>query len=224
MDVEAEERMRGGGGDPNRILSAGWRHEIKARLWESADVKRMTAETCSEAILRAAEVIADSLAAGGKLFTCGNGGSAADAQHIAAELVGRLRPESALRPALPAIALTTDTSILTALGNDYGFEAIFRRQVEALGCPGDVLLAISTSGRSENVLGAVAVAAARGLATIGLTGGSGGQLAERVGISIVVPSSDSQRVQEAHITIGHILCELVERLVSSAVLEEAVGS
>ena len=139
---------------------------------------------------------------------CGNGGSAADAQHLAAEFVGRFLRE---REARPALALTTNTSVLSALGNDYGFERVFARQVEAWGNPGDVLLALSTSGNSINVLEAVAVAMQRGLTTIGLTGGDGGRLAAVCDIPIVVPSASTPRIQEAHITVGHILCDLVER-------------
>lgn len=189
-----------------------WRESICRQLSDSAEIKRRLSDSGGGAILAAAEAIAASLSRGGKLLTCGNGGSAADAQHIAAELVGRLGPASSLRPPLAAIALTADTSILTAVGNDYGFEALFQRQVEALGRPGDVLLAISTSGRSDNVLRAVAAAAAGGLATIGLSGGDGGMLADAVDIDIVVPSDSPQRIQEAHITIGHIICDLVEQM------------
>ena len=193
--------------------------EARRQLLDSAEVKRRAADWCSDAIGRAAEAIADSLGRGGKLLVCGNGGSAADAQHIAAELVGRLRPGQD-RPPLSAIALTTDTSVLTALGNDYGFQFIFQRQLEALAWPGDVLLAISTSGGSENVLRAVAEARARGMTTIGLTGGDGGPLANAVDIDIVVPSEDVARIQEAHIAIGHILCGLVESMLLEEVKQE----
>jgi D-sedoheptulose 7-phosphate isomerase len=187
-----------------------WRWEIRTQLTESAAVQRRTAESCGEVILAAARLITESLAQGGKLMLCGNGGSAADSQHIAAELVGRMNGRQ--RPALAALALTTDTSALTALGNDFGYETVFQRQVEALGRPGDVLLAISTSGRSENVLRAVAAATRLGVSTVGLTGQDGGSLADLVDIGIRVPSSDSQRIQEAHIAIGHVICYLVERL------------
>ena len=144
---------------------------------------------------------------GGKLLFFGNGGSAADAQHLAAEFVGRFQIE---RHALPAIALTTDSSILTAVGNDYGFDQIFARQVQALGRPGDVAIGISTSGNSPNVTGAIKQAAKQDLKTIGLAGKDGGSLAKAVDVSIVVASTNVARVQECHITIGHILCELVE--------------
>ncbi|MBI1884946.1 MAG: SIS domain-containing protein [Chloroflexi bacterium] len=189
----------------------GWEAEVRRALRDGAEVKLRTADACAAAIARAAEAIAACLSMGGKLLTCGNGGSAADAQHIAAELVGRLSPKS-LRPALAAVALTTDTSVLTALGNDFGFEVAFQRQVEALGHPGDALLAISTSGRSENVLRAVSAARGKGLVTIALSGGDGGALTGAADIAVVVPSDDAQRVQEAHIAIGHIVCSLVERI------------
>lgn len=187
-----------------------WRWEIRTQLTESAAVQSRTAESCSETILAAARLIARSLAQGGKTMLCGNGGSAADCQHIAAELVGRMNGWE--RPALAALALTTDTSALTALGNDFGYEMVFQRQVEALARPGDVLVAISTSGRSQNVLRAVAEATRLGVSTVALTGEGGGPLADLVDIGIRVPSSDSQRIQEAHIAIGHVICHLVERL------------
>jgi D-sedoheptulose 7-phosphate isomerase len=159
------------------------------------------------AIAEAASTLAGCLAAGGQILFCGNGGSAADAQHLAAELVGRFLKE---RRAFPAIALHTNTSALTALGNDYGFEAVFARQVEAHGRPGDALMAISTSGSSPNVLLAVETAHRLGLVTLGLSGGSGGPLAEVCDICLTVPSTITPRVQEGHILIGHIICGLVE--------------
>jgi len=187
-----------------------WRWDIRAQLMECVAVQRRTAECCDEMILAAARLIAESLAQGGKLMLCGNGGSAADCQHIAAELVGRM--DGRQRPALPALALTTDTSALTALANDFGYETVFRRQVEALGQPGDVLVAISTSGRSDNVLHAVAAARSLGVSSVALTGEGGGPLAGLADIGVRVPSSDTQRIQEAHIAIGHVICYLVERL------------
>lgn len=153
------------------------------------------------------EVVAAALASGGKLLLCGNGGSAADCQHIAAELVGRFRRD---RPALAAIALTTDTSVLTSVANDYAFETVFARQVEALGRRGDCLLAISTSGRSPNVLAAIAAARALGMVTIGLLGGDGGGAAPACDHALIVPSRDTARIQEAHILIGHALCAALE--------------
>jgi D-sedoheptulose 7-phosphate isomerase len=185
---------------------------VVAALEESIDVKRKLAARSVGEISAAAEMLADALAAGGKILVVGNGGSAADAQHVAAELVGRFLSE---RRALPAIALTTDTSVLTSLLNDYGAEAVFRRQVEALACPGDVLLALSTSGDSPNVLAAVDAARAAGAKTIGLTGEGGGRLANACDIAVRIPSASTPRIQEAHITICHILCEAVERAVTA---------
>ena len=179
----------------------------RAILEESARVKRALAESSAEAIARAASLLAESLRSGGRVLLFGNGGSASDAQHIAGEWCGRLSRE---RPALPAIALTANTSDLTALGNDYGFERIFARLVEAHGRAGDVAIAISTSGNSPNVLEAVETARARGLRTIALTGRGGGKLAARVELALVVPSDDTQRIQESHIAIGHALVELVD--------------
>jgi D-sedoheptulose 7-phosphate isomerase len=152
--------------------------------------------------------IVASLRSGGKILVCGNGGSASDAQHFAAELVGRFERE---RPALPAIALTTDTSILTAIGNDYGFDRVFARQVEAVGRAGDVLLGISTSGGSPNVLEAIGAAKSRGLTTVALTGRDGGVVGAAADIHINVPSPSTARVQEVHRTLMHAMCELVER-------------
>jgi D-sedoheptulose 7-phosphate isomerase len=144
---------------------------------------------------------------GGKIIWAGNGGSAADSQHLAAELVGRYRRH---RKGLASIALTTDSSILTSVGNDFGFETIFARQIEALCRPGDVFVAISTSGNSANLVTAIETARDIGIHTIGLLGGSGGKMQERCDTALVVPSSDTPRVQEAHILIGHILCELLD--------------
>src|SRR5881392_3789029 len=160
-------------------------------------------------VATAAAAIGAALAAGRKVLAFGNGGSAADAQHLAAELVGRFQRE---RRALPAIALTTDTSALTAIANDYGYDQVFARQVRALGVRGDVALAISTSGRSPSVLRAVEACRELGIQTIGLTGGDGGTLAGLVDLCLrVSASTDAARIQETHILIGHVLCELVER-------------
>ncbi len=142
-----------------------------------------------------------------RLFLCGNGGSAGDAQHIAAELVGRFVAD---RRSLPAIALTTDTSALTAIANDYGYEAVFSRQLEGLAAEGDVLIAISTSGNSANVLKAAEVARARGVTVIGLLGGSGGALAAACDHAVVIPSDVTARIQECHILVGHMICDLIE--------------
>ena len=151
--------------------------------------------------------IAECLRSGGKVLTFGNGGSAADAQHFAAELVGRFLRD---RRALAAMALTTDPSVLTAIGNDMGYDAVFRRQIEAHGKPGDVALGISTSGRSPNVVEALRVAKARGLLTIGVTGGGGGRLEGMVHYLVDVPSHDTPRIQEVHAMVVHILCQIVE--------------
>ena len=180
---------------------------VRELLEESARVKRALASSSADAIARAAEVLVEAFAAGRKALLFGNGGSAADAQHIAAEWSCRLSRE---RPALPALALTTNTSELTALGNDYGFERVFARLVEAHGRAGDVAIAVSTSGNSTNVLAAVEAAASLGLRTIALTGRGGGRLAGRVELALVVPSDDTQRIQESHIAIGHVLAELVD--------------
>ena len=189
-----------------------WRQQIQEQLRESAETKYRIEEACTAAVLAAAEAIARSLAQGGKVMLGGNGGSAADCQHIAAEFVGGMGSPS--RPPLPALALTTDTSCLTAVANDYGFEDVFRRQVEVLGRRGDVLVAISTSGNSANLLRAVATAKDRGMGTVGLLGRGGGALKGVVDVAIEVPSDNTQRIQEGHITVGHIICDLVERMLS----------
>jgi len=160
------------------------------------------------AVARAAELIVDSLRAGGKVLAFGNGGSAADATHFAAELVGRYLLD---RDGLPAISLSDNASSLTAISNDYGYERVFARQVEALGRRGDVALGISTSGRSPNVLAGLAAARAGGLATLALTGGDGGSMREAADVCIAVPSAETPRVQEGHTLVAHVLCELVER-------------
>jgi len=179
-------------------------HQIAA---ESIETKRAFFESHAELVARAAELIIQSVKSGGKVLIFGNGGSAADAQHIAAELVNRLNYD---RPPIAALALTTDTSILTSVGNDSSFDELFERQLRALGRPGDVALAISTSGNSSNVLRAVAAAAEVGIGTIALAGRDGGKLASAVDLALVVDAHSTQRIQETHITIGHILCELVE--------------
>lgn len=188
-----------------------WRGVIKGHLLESAEVTRRTAEACLPDIERAARMIAECLGKGGCLLLCGNGGSAADCQHIAAEFTNALNREF-MRPPLSAIALTTDTSFLTASANDFGFEGVFARQVEALGRRGDVLVAISTSGNSANVVRAVERARELGVFTIGLTGTQGGKLAECADARVRVPSADVQHIQETHAVIGHVLCLVVERI------------
>ena len=191
-----------------------WHTRISTHLAESAVLKSKIDEQCVDSILKAARTIARSLATGGKLMLCGNGGSAADAQHLAGEFINQLAKQFP-RPPMAALALTTDSSCLTAVSNDFGFEQVFERQVLALGRPGDTLLAISTSGQSENVIRAVKSAAELRIGTIGLLGGSGGRLSSLVDIAVVVPSDDVQRIQEAHLTIEHILCDLVERMIHS---------
>lgn len=165
-------------------------------------------ETHGPVVAHAADVLIAALAAGHKVLLCGNGGSAADAQHIAAELAGRY--EAPNRRALPALALTTDSSAVTAISNDLGFDRVFARQVEAHGQAGDVLVAISTSGRSPNVIAAVDFARRRGLKTIGLLGRDGGDLVSMVDVAVVIPSEATPHIQEMHITIGHLLCALVD--------------
>ena len=168
---------------------------IKATFALEADIKK------------ACETAVATLKAGGKILLCGNGGSAADAQHIAAELTGRYKTE---RGALAGIALTTDTSALTAIGNDYGYEFVFSRQLEALGREGDLLIAISTSGNSGNVLKALELARKIGIKTIGLSGRTGGAMNELCELNLVVPSNDTPRIQEIHIMIGHIICQAID--------------
>ncbi|WP_461831276.1 D-sedoheptulose 7-phosphate isomerase [Aquifex sp.] len=176
---------------------------------ESAEVKLAFLELYEERIVEVAGIIATALKDGNKVILFGNGGSAADAQHIAAELVGRFKRE---RRPLPAIALTTDTSILTALGNDYGFETIFERQVEALCIPGDVAIGITTSGNSENVIRGLKKAHDLGATTVAFTGRNGGKVAEIAHYTFIVPSYETPRIQECHITLGHTICELVDKI------------
>lgn len=184
--------------------------EIRRQLAESARVKQSISEELIDRIVRFAERGAAALRAGGKIVFFGNGGSAADAQHLAAELVVRLRTE---RPSLPALSLTTNPSVLTAAGNDYGFDHIFARQIESLVAKQDVLVALSTSGESANILKGVEAGRRREALVVAMTGETGGRLAPQVDILLNVPSRDPQRIQEAHITIGHIACGLIERLV-----------
>jgi len=182
-----------------------------AQFAESAALKSVCAEQLAAPIAAAAQRLAQALAAGGKVLACGNGGSAADAQHFAAELVGRFEGE---RRPLAALSLATDTSALTAIANDYGYEQVFARQVEALGRPGDVLVAISTSGRSPSVVAAVRAAQRRGLAVVALTGRGGGELARALAagdVLLCVPHEGTARIQEVHILMLHCLCELVEQ-------------
>ena len=185
---------------------------ITQRLRESASVTEAMGDRAAD-IARAASLIAHSVQRGGKLLLCGNGGSAADCQHVAAEFVGRLTHEKT-RPALPALALTTDTSFLTAYANDLSFEGVFERQIEALGTAGDVLLAISTSGSSPNVIAGVAAARRKGVAVIALLG-EAGPLADSADVAICVPSRDTQLIQQVHLAVEHLICHLVEQALYS---------
>jgi len=180
---------------------------------ESAEAKLRFVEQYASRIELVARRMAETLRRGGKILFFGNGGSAADAQHLSAEFVNRFLRE---RNALAAMALTTDTSALTSIGNDLGFDQIFARQVAALGRPGDVVVAISASGNSPNVLEGVVAARRLGCITVGLTGGSGGQLSKVVDEVFIVPSNETPRIQETHITLGHALCALVEELLLAA--------
>lgn len=187
----------------------GFETVARAYLRASADLKQKVAEECIQSILDAAKLIAETFRSGSKILLCGNGGSAADCQHIAAEFVSVLN-QNFKRRALPAIALTTDSSFLTAYSNDFGYDGVFERQVEALGQPGDLLLGISTSGNSSNIVRAVEAAKKIGMRTLALTG-SGGSLPALATVAVSVPSKETQHVQEAHLTIEHLICELVER-------------
>ncbi len=185
-------------------------HEIAAQLRETAEnLRRMSEDAALHATLaRVAQACIEALHRGNKILFAGNGGSAADAQHLAGELVSRYNYD---RPGLPAFALTTDTSVLTAIGNDYGYEWLFARQIEAVGREGDVFIGISTSGRSPNVLHALRVAREKGLITVGFTGRSGGDMPPLCDHCLRVPADATPRIQEGHISLGHTLCWLIER-------------
>jgi D-sedoheptulose 7-phosphate isomerase len=183
---------------------------IRDSLNESAKTKKKILTRCSSDISKAVDIIIDALRSKKKILLCGNGGSAADCQHMATELVIRLSHDMD-RPAIPAIALTTDSSNLTAGSNDLGYENVFARSIEALGNPGDILIAVTTSGTSENINRALRQAKERGLVSIGFLGKNGGKAKALCDHVIIVPSNDTQRIQEGHITIGHIICGLVER-------------
>jgi D-sedoheptulose 7-phosphate isomerase len=184
--------------------------EIRRQLADSARVKQSFSDELISRINQFAERSAAALRSGGKMVFFGNGGSAADAIHLAAELVVRLSTD---RPGLPALALSTNPSVLTAAANDYGFEHIFARQIESLVSPNDILVALSTSGKSPNIVRGVEVGRTRQAYLVAFTGQTGGDLASNVDLLLNVPSDDPQRIQEAHITIGHIGCSLIERLV-----------
>lgn len=183
---------------------------IREAIEESVAAKQALTEEDHAMVLEMAYTMVEALSQGNKVIWMGNGGSAADAQHLAAELVSKFYKE---REGLASLALHTNTSVLTAIGNDYGFDYVFERQVEALARPGDVVVGISTSGNSPNVLLAIERARDAGCLTIGLTGRSGGKLADMVDLCLKVPSDDTPRIQEVHITVGHIICELVESIV-----------
>ena len=202
----SERPARRGVADAER---GGRTERVRAHLAASGEVQRRVADGLTAAILSAADLLVAAFRAGHKVLLCGNGGSAADCQHLAAEFVNRLTRDFD-RPGLPAIALTTDSSVLTAIANDTGIDVMFERQVRTLGTPGDVLIGISTSGESANVVRAVQAAADAGMQTIALTG-RGGRLARLATVSLAVPSDGVQYVQEAHLAIEHILCDLVER-------------
>ncbi|NPV11304.1 MAG: SIS domain-containing protein [Ignavibacteria bacterium] len=182
---------------------------MKESLNESANLKRQILENCEQDILRAVDLLVNAFKSGKKLLLIGNGGSAADCQHIATELMIRLS-HHIKRPALPAIALTTDTSNLTAGGNDIGYENVFARNVEGLGNEGDVLWAISTSGNSPNIIKAIEMAKSKKMYVLGLSGLTGGKMSNLCDVIIKVPSENTQRIQEGHLTIEHIICEMVE--------------
>jgi D-sedoheptulose 7-phosphate isomerase len=183
------------------------RDHIKDILLQSIQIKEDLLHTRIDQIIDLSSMVIDSLKKGGKVMLFGNGGSAADSQHIAAELVGRYQKE---RQALPAIALTTNTSILTAIANDYGYEVVFAKQVEALGEKNDIVIGISTSGKAKNVAAGIKQAKKMGIKTIIFTGGDGGEIAKLADVALIVPSKVTARIQEAHIAVGHIICELVE--------------
>jgi D-sedoheptulose 7-phosphate isomerase len=183
---------------------------IQQQFFDSADLKYAAAEVLSKPIAEAVSALVGCITSGGKVLVCGNGGSAADAQHFAAEFVGRFERE---RPGLAALALTTDSSILTAIGNDYDFNVIFSKQVQALGAPGDVLLAISTSGNSNNLLAAMAAARSKDMTVIALTGHKGGKMRELLldtDVLICVPHERTARIQEVHLLVLHCLCDAVD--------------
>ena len=181
---------------------------VDGGIGEHIEVVSLLGTTLAPSVVEVGQVLSAALAEGGTIFWCGNGGSASDSQHIAAELIGRFKKN---RRPLRSVALNTDTSVLTCIANDFGYDEVFRRQVEALGRPGDVLVGISTSGRSANLNATFEAASACDMATVGLLGRDGGQSLALVDHSIVVPSDSTARIQECHILIGHLLCEIIER-------------
>jgi len=207
MGIAGKRKGRGKLAKPDM---AAMQARIAQELRESINAKTALMRECVPTIYEIADRMATALSAGHAVYLMGNGGSAADAQHIAGELVGRFKKE---RKALPAVAFTTDTSILTSIGNDYGFDQCFVRQVEALAKPGDVVVGFSTSGNSVNVVKALALARKLGAVTVGFTGADGGKMKTIADVCLRVPSTDTPRIQECHITVAHILCGLVEEAV-----------
>lgn len=200
-----------------------WNSYATAHLRESIRVKEAVIERCLPDLLKVAEITTKCFADGNKVLICGNGGSAADSQHLAAEFISTLSTKFP-RKALPAIALTTDSSTMTARANDYGFDEVFSRQVEAFGVPGDILISISTSGGSRNCIRAMEVAKEQGMINVALVGGTGGKMAEIADYSIVVPSDQTMHVQESHLALYHIYCYIVERQLNPEQAEaEALG-
>ncbi|MDC1068752.1 D-sedoheptulose 7-phosphate isomerase [Candidatus Kapabacteria bacterium] len=195
-----------------------FKNKIVESISESIETKKRLLDECTPEILHIGSILGDSVNDGNKIMFCGNGGSAADCQHLAAELVVRLRP-NVNRNALPGMALTVDPSVITAGGNDYGYDSIFERSVEAFGKDGDVLIGISTSGNSENVLRAMKKAKSKGVITVGLLGKDGGKIAPACDMKIIVPSDNTARIQESHIMIGHIWCEIIEECVFPELFE-----
>jgi len=195
-------------GDPRRREQAGQLAVVERSFHGALHAMHEARHRLRQPILDAAEVIGACLADGGKVLVCGNGGSAAEAQHLAAELIGRYKAPA--RRALGAIALTADTSVLTAWSNDVGYDEVFARQIEGLGRRGDVLIGLSTSGRSRNIVRAFEVARALGMRTVGLLGGDGGAAAPLADVALTVPSADTQHIQEVHLVVVHLLCELIE--------------
>jgi len=192
------------------IGKAIMQHDIESAIIRHIELAKIINSEFSGTIANIATLLVDSVIDGGALLWCGNGGSAADSQHLAAELLGRFKQN---RRAIRSMALTTDTSVLTAIGNDFGYEFIFSRQVEGVARKGDVLIGISTSGNSGNVLQAIRLAKDMGLKTVALLGNEGGVIASEVDVALVIPSPDTAHIQEMHIMVGHILCDLVERAV-----------
>jgi D-sedoheptulose 7-phosphate isomerase len=190
-----------------------WISTATSHLRESIKVKESVIDSCLPSLLTVCEVTTKCFASGNKLMICGNGGSAADAQHLAAEFISTLSTKFARR-ALPAIALTTDSSTITSRANDYGFDEVFSRQVEAFGKPGDILLSISTSGGSKNCVRAMEIAKELGVINVGLLGGTGGKMANLADHAIIVPSNQTMHVQESHLALYHIYCHIVERMLN----------